>query len=387
MRVLFTTTAGAGHFNPMVPIAHACLAAGEDVAVAAPASFADSVRGAGLDHLPFPDVPREVMGAVFGRLPELTQQEADRVVVAEVFGRLDAQAALPTMIEIVATWRPALLVRDCAEFGGLIAAERAGIPQVQVGIDMGGLLPKFAAWLDDPIRELEDLAGLAPALGTERVLRTATLTSVPAALEAATPVGAGPVWRFRSVPEATGPSLPGEWGDPAYPLVYVTFGSVTGTVGPFGAVYPVIMEVLAELPVRVLMTTGAGYDRSALGPIPANTWVAPWWPQAAVMREAALVVGHGGFGTTMTALAAGVPQLVVPLFSSDQFLNAERVEAVGAGLRLVDGLAAMDQVQAAVAELLAEPRYADAARSVAAEIAALPDVSTMVPVLRELAGR
>ena len=99
------------------------------------------------------------------------------------------------------------------------------------------------------------------------------------------------------------------------------------------------------------------------------------------------MIGHGGFGTTMTTVAAGLPQLVLPLFASDQFHNAERVEAVGAGLRLVDGLAAMDQVQAAVAELLAEPRYADAARSVAAEIAALPDVSTMVPVLRELAGR
>ncbi len=36
MRVLFSTTAGAGHFGPMVPVAHACLAAGWEVAVAAP---------------------------------------------------------------------------------------------------------------------------------------------------------------------------------------------------------------------------------------------------------------------------------------------------------------------------------------------------------------
>jgi UDP-N-acetylglucosamine:LPS N-acetylglucosamine transferase len=47
------------------------------------------------------------------------------------------------------------------------------------------------------------------------------------------------------------------------------------------------------------------------------------------MREAALLIGHGGFGTTMTAVAAGGPQFVLPLFSSDQFQNAERVEAVG----------------------------------------------------------
>ena len=28
MRVLFSTTAGAGHFGPLVPVAQACLAAG-----------------------------------------------------------------------------------------------------------------------------------------------------------------------------------------------------------------------------------------------------------------------------------------------------------------------------------------------------------------------
>jgi hypothetical protein len=41
----------------MIPIAHACAAAGHAVAVAAPASFADSVAKSGLAHLPFPDVP------------------------------------------------------------------------------------------------------------------------------------------------------------------------------------------------------------------------------------------------------------------------------------------------------------------------------------------
>ena len=51
------------------------------------------------------------------------------------------------------------------------------------------------------------------------------------------------------------------------------------------------------------------------------------------MREAALLIGHGGSGTTMTAMAAGVPQPVLPLFSSD-LQNAERVETVGVGAQL-----------------------------------------------------
>ena len=392
VRVLFSTTAGAGHFGPMIPVAHACQAAGHGVAVAAPASFAKSVADAGLAHLPFPDVPADQMGAVFGRLPSLPREEANRIVVAEVFGRLDAQAALPTLMDTIRDWTPDIVVRDPAEFGALVAADRSGLPQVQVAIDMGGFIPAAADWLDEPIRELERMAGIDDIRGSQRALATPTFSSVPAALDQPPAEGSGQdqakgrVWRFRTDIAASGPSLPAEWGDPAAPLVYVSFGSVAGSTGRFDALYPAILEVLADLPVRVLITTGNGYDPARLDPWPANAWATQWWPQAAAMRDAALVVGHGGFGTTMTALAAGVPQLVLPLFSSDQFLNAERVQAVGVGARLLGGLDAVPAVSGAVRELLDQPRYAEAARRVAAEMAALPDVRTTVAVLEELAS-
>jgi UDP:flavonoid glycosyltransferase YjiC (YdhE family) len=102
------------------------------------------------------------------------------------------------------------------------------------------------------------------------------------------------------------------------------------------------------------------------------------------MREASLAIGHGGFGTTMTALVAGVPQLVMPLFAGDQYINAERIHAVQAGLQLVDGAESIGQVPAAVKELLDDNRYAEAARAIAAEIASLPDVSSVVPILHDL---
>ena len=392
MRVLFSTTAGAGHFGPMIPIAQACQAAGHEVAVAAPNSFAPHVTNAGLDHLPFADVPAEQMGAVFGRLPALAREEANRIVVAEVFGRLDAQAALPTLIDITREWHPHVVVRDPCEFGSMVAAAGPGIPQVQVAIALGQFLPSVADSLDEPLRELELLAGLDDARGADRVLSTPTFTSVPAVLDDTTETGgqsgsdASPVWRYRNETSAPGPSLPAEWGNATAPLVYVSFGSVAGSVGRFDALYPAILEVLATLPVRVLMTTGSGYDPARLDPRPANAWATGWWPQAAAMREAALVIGHGGFGTTMTALAAGVPQLVLPLFSSDQFLNAERIQATGVGIQLLGGLDALPEVPGVVQQLLDEPSYADAARRVAAEMAALPDVTTTVAVLEELAG-
>lgn len=91
-----------------------------------------------------------------------------------------------------------------------------------------------------------------------------------------------------------------------------------------------------------------------------------------------------GFGTTMTAAAAGVPQLVLPLFSADQLQNAERVAAVGRGERLLGGLDTLPEVPVVVRELLDQPRYLEAARRIAADTAALPDVTTTVAILEEL---
>jgi UDP:flavonoid glycosyltransferase YjiC (YdhE family) len=330
------------------------------------------------------------MGAVYSRLPSLPRKKANRLVITEVFGRLSAQTSLPPLLDLLRDWRPDVVIREPAEFSALVAAAKLDRPQVQVAIDLGGFIPTVADWLEEPIRELERMAGLAEIRGSQRLRATSTLSSVPAALDHPRAAhdrrgnGKTRVWRYRTDGAPSGPSLPGEWGDPTAPLVYVSFGSVTGSLGRFDALYPAVLEVLADVPVRVLVTTGNGYDPARLHPLPGNVWAEQWWPQAAVMGETALMIGHGGFGTTMTAVAAGVPQLVLPLFSVDQFQNAERVESVGIGAQLLGGLDALPDVPRLVEELLGHPRYLEAARRVAKEMADLPDVTTMVAVLQKL---
>ena len=98
MRVLCSTTAGDGHFGPLKVLAQACRAAGHEVRVAAPASFAAAVQRAGLDHAPFADAPAAAMGEVFESLPRMSPVDANRTVMADVFGRLDAQAAFPDVL-------------------------------------------------------------------------------------------------------------------------------------------------------------------------------------------------------------------------------------------------------------------------------------------------
>jgi UDP:flavonoid glycosyltransferase YjiC (YdhE family) len=392
VRVLVSSTAGSGHFGPLVPLASACRDAGHDVAVAAPTSFAREVGAAGFEHLPFDDVPPEVLGPVFAGLPSMPFEQANFRVIGEVFGRLDAQAALPGVTEAIERWRPDLVLREPCEFASLVAAERAGIAQLQVAIGVAGMLERAWAALAEPLGELDALTGLRAGTAAELVASTAQLTWVPASLDEAAaeafPVpGTGPRWRFRNPdwrPQSGG-SLPA-WSDDGLPLVYVSFGSVAASLGQMVDAYGAALAALADEPVRVLMTTGNALDPASLEPWPANALVERWRPQAEVMAHAAAVVGHGGFGTTMAALASGLPQVVLPLFASDQKLNAQHVAAAGAGIAVDGGPAAAGGLAPHVMAVLDDGRYRAAAAAIAAEISALPDPADAVPVLEQLAG-
>ena len=76
MRVLFSTTAGTGHFGPLIPVAEVCARAGHEVAVAAPSSFHESVGQAGFAHLPGAEPPLELMREVFSRIEGLSRPMA-----------------------------------------------------------------------------------------------------------------------------------------------------------------------------------------------------------------------------------------------------------------------------------------------------------------------
>jgi MGT family glycosyltransferase len=191
--------------------------------------------------------------------------------------------------------------------------------------------------------------------------------------------------RYREERRRTVQPLPDWWPVPDLPLVYVTFGSVAAGVGLFPVLYQEVVGALADLPVRVLLTTGEAADPDLLGPLPSNVHVERWWPQEDVMPHAAAIVGHGGFGTTLLGLASGVPMVVVPLFA-DQPSNAAQVAAIGAGIALDGGPAAVNRLAQAVERVLSEGSYRRCARSIADEIGRLPPVADSVPFLESIAA-
>jgi MGT family glycosyltransferase len=123
---------------------------------------------------------------------------------------------------------------------------------------------------------------------------------------------------------------------------------------------------LGGLAVRGLITTGRAVAPEEV-PAPANVRVVRAAPHRAVLAEASAVVTHAGHGSTLKALAAGVPLVCMPM-GRDQKDNTVRVLRLGAGVR-VNKDASPDRIAAAVRRVLEEPAYADAARRFAATLA------------------
>jgi UDP:flavonoid glycosyltransferase YjiC (YdhE family) len=101
------------------------------------------------------------------------------------------------------------------------------------------------------------------------------------------------------------------------------------------------------------------------------------------MPHAAAVVCHGGSGTVLGGLAAGVPMVVLPLFA-DQPYNARRLEELGAGIALEGGPEAAPGLTGAVKRLLDDPSYRAAAQAIADEVRELAPVDAAVGILEEL---
>jgi UDP:flavonoid glycosyltransferase YjiC (YdhE family) len=380
VRVLVATTAGAGHFGPLVPFAQACSAAGHKVRVAAPASLRGAVEQARLQHVAVGNPSEAELASVFATLPRLSLEESNAVVMCEVFAGLDARAALPGMSALVRDWRPDLIMRESAEFSSYVVAEAQGVPHVQVATGLMAIEEFVWARIDDA------LAALGSQSGT-RGLRTAPVLSlVPDCLEDPNQRIVPTVHRFRDPQGIARSDLGDWWAETDLPLVYVTFGTVTASMGLFPDFYRAVIAAIAELPLRALVTLGEAGDPEILGPIPANVHVERYWPQQAILSHASAMVGHGGFGTTIAGLANGVPMVVVPLFALDQHYNAAAVARAGAGISLAGGPAAIGQLGFAVERVLTDETYRGGARSVASDIARLPDASRCVAVVEEIVG-
>jgi UDP:flavonoid glycosyltransferase YjiC (YdhE family) len=89
----------------------------------------------------------------------------------------------------------------------------------------------------------------------------------------------------------------------------------------------------------------------------ANVISVGYAPHGEVFKRAAVIVHHGGIGTTAAAMRAGCPMLVLPGFSWDQPDNAARATDLGVARMLLPHEYNAFSAACELAHLLYNPTY------------------------------
>ena len=355
MKVLAYTSPARGHLNPMMGPLLELHRRGAEVHVRTLASQVEAVRAAGLECEP---IDPAIEAVPHGDYASRNQIEAGM----RSFQTFAARAPLDSadFEAAVAATEPDLALVDVTTFGAKSVAERLGlrwaesrpflledpapgVPPFGLGLrPLGGALGRVRDGAVGLLGRSFDRKARMPALnagrraaglprlaaGDERHRAPLTLYFTAQPFEYPRPLppgvrmfGAGE-WDTAADPDATA-----ELPDDDRPLALVACSSEFQDDGAIAA------AALAGLGDRWrLVVTTAGVDPATLGDR-GDAIVARFLPHGPLLRQADVVVCHGGMGITQKALAHGVPVCIVP-WGRDQLEVAAHLVEAEAGARV-----------------------------------------------------
>jgi hypothetical protein len=389
---------GVGHLLPMVPTAWAARFTGHEVLFATTGPSLTMAVNSGMPAIDVSDgsatdvyfqlvralpegdghfdchTPNVWQRVVSGLLGQGMESEEYRQAIAAVAKMNDHM--VDSTVRVARAWRADVLVYTPMVVAGLLAATAVGIPAVLHGLGLP--YPTFVAALE-VMTDAQERHGLG---GTP----VGPMGSIDLCPESVRPTGTEPGWPMRYVPHNGGAVLP-DWlfTPPDYPRVCVTLGSVLPVIGG-GGVLGCTIDALAAINVEVVVAV-VNLHLSAYRLPPVNFRVVPWVPLSALLPSCAAIIHHGGAGTTFTAFACGIPQLVVPTHLPDHSIYASAVVRRGAGLAVPAHRADVESVRAAVDQVLTDRALCTAATEVQDEIAAMPRPNEAVQHLSQLVPR
>jgi UDP:flavonoid glycosyltransferase YjiC (YdhE family) len=381
MRILATCSlGGSGHWLPLAGFLRAAVQPDDEVVVIAPPALRAMVEHDGFRFEAGAEPPEAVIAPIRERLPTEHPDVAAVLGNRVLFAELAATAMLPHVDAFCADWNPDVVVRDPCEYAGAIVAANRSIRSAQVGISQATV-----EWssLDIASRALEQHR---PGL-TGDIAAAPYLSRFPALMD---PSAFPATHRYRIRPSSATEPLPDWWGEHSTvpsthqrkPLVYLTFGTVLPYLSFAADAYRFALAALSSVDARVLLTVGRSFPVDQLDPLPPNAHVEPWIEQDRAVRNAAVVVCHGGSGTLLGAIEAATPLVVMPFFS-DQRSNGRLVDRHRLGTVVVPtasphdrrptfGQADARRLAHAVEELLAHPDRADGFSTVTSSWAETP---------------
>lgn len=363
MQITIFAAGSRGDIQPCVALGRGLQQAGYAVRIAAPQDFAPFVQAHGLDFWPLRGDVQQVMASDAGRqflergdANPFQSMQAMRALITPVAQQMaeDAHAACHDAGAI-------LCLGVLAAFGATIAQLRRlplilleptpllptrafPAPGWPLQRNLGGWLNRLSgaimlrvlwSWYAPGINAFRARHGLprASAASFARTLRTTPLI----AAYSPTVIPRPPDWPDHA--HLTGylflEDAPTAWQSPADldafldagpPPVYIGFGSMAGS-DPAGLAR-ITLDALAMSGQRGVLVTGWG--GLYVGDAPATVHVLEAAPHSWLFPRMAVVVHHGGAGTTAAGLRVGLPTVITP-FAFDQFFWGARVQAMGLG--------------------------------------------------------
>jgi UDP:flavonoid glycosyltransferase YjiC (YdhE family) len=284
---------------------------------------------------------------------------------------------------------PDVVLADPSDIGSPVAAEVAGVPWgVVLNGVIGGLhsgdLPfdleerKAAIDQSNATGRLRAQVGLEPLdlLDSERPYdRTLRLTMVPKSL-----AGWPLEWRSHTAHELR-PEIHTSDSDDAWlagiasdtPVVAVSLGTLFGTPELYRRTVEAALGTGATVIAATSFDLEIEHDR-----LITTSWVS----MDHLMDRSDVLVHHGGWGSTIAALATGTPAVVIPL-GADQFVNAARLDSIGAAIS-VDMEGIEDVVPRSIQAVVDDPTYQLNAARLAREIENMPPAKDVVPIIERL---
>ncbi|MFA5056570.1 MAG: glycosyltransferase [Opitutaceae bacterium] len=381
---ILTPFGSAGDVNPFLWIGHGLRERGHAVTLIIAPPFAPAARRAGFPFLTVGDP------GLYERVvqnPDLWHPWRGMNLIVGYAGRLTEEyfAAIRTVVD--RTGGQAVLVGSFLAFGARLAREKFGLPLATIHLQPALLLSlhdtpvmrahlewftRLPRWLKralfalpnpvdqragPPVRAVCIRAGVVPP----RRLVGEWLHSPDAVL------GLFPDWF--AAPQPDWPPRCRLAGFPLYdlgdhleltpelerflaggpPPVLFTPGSAMAHGREF---FATALEACRRLGRRGIFATAHGDQLPS--PLPATVQAVDYVPFSRLMPRVAAVVHHGGIGTLSQALAAGVPQLVMPM-AHDQPDNARRLVRLGVAQRLYPSQFTPGRVTAALQTLLQDP--------------------------------
>lgn len=373
MRVLLTTAPEVGHIAPLLGVAAAAREAGHHVAVATHPSRHALIREQGLEALPAGLSGDEVIAERLRRWPETRSLPATRWGV-RMWVHIAAPAMARDVAGLVETWHPDVLVHEEGDYGGPVAAAGAGIPWVTHGWGAPLRPPDELEQLDIEVRAagLWEGRGLAPPpLGG--LYAHALIDPCPPLLD---PDRAGivPTWPVRPSILQARPPRPST--GPRTPRCYIGFGTVPTFANAIDDI-TAGAEAAASVGLDVVATTSDPLITESLTRLGVDVRRFVSLPD--LLPECAVVVCHGGAGTTLAALSHGVPVIAVPQGAPSQ----ERMGAAVERARVGRCVRTPSELPAAFTDVMGAELRSGAAGAATA-IQALPPPSEIIDRLEGL---